>query len=218
MDRAYLKRLLKTKVGKAAVGSHRADTATFDMSEAVEVEPSANSVTSLEGDLMRSSLALGEGGSAFEVGNSYDKIGAIIPLGGSDQWLLASLESGWSREESKLPTRLMWVSIKKSKMTQMHPLSPGVQLKDYYAPMKLALTYDSQVTKPILSLWKSEPGDTRAKLMLSWYGSQHPKGTRDESWARFINDRIVPEAIVNPVFREGLGTSVITSRGLKKKE
>jgi hypothetical protein len=191
VDRAYLKRLLKAKGGNTAVGSHRSETATFDVSDAIEIEPSANPVGSLEGDPLRSSLTLGEGGSAFEVGNLFDKIGAIIPLGGSDQWLLASLESSWSREESKLPTRLMWVSIKKAKMKRMHPLTPGVQLKDYYAPMKLALTYDSQVTKPILSLWKSEPGETKAKLMLSWYGSQNSKGSRDESWARFINDRIV---------------------------
>ena len=149
--------------------------------------------STIEADPLRSSLELSEGGSAFEVANFVDKIGAIIPLGGPDQWLLASLESGWGDEADKLPTRLMWISIKHSKVAQMHPLPPGLQLKDYYPKSKTALTYDPHATKPVLSLWKSEPTAKNAELLCSWHGSNVAKQSRrsDESWARFVNDRIV---------------------------
>lgn len=191
IDRAFLKRLIKATGGYTATGSHRGDTVTFDASSVVEVQPSSSAHLSLAPDPLRSSLTLSEGGSAFEVGNAFDKIGAIIPLGGSDQWLLASLESSAGSEKSKLPTRLMWVSVKKSKMSRMHPLSPGVRLKDYYAPLKLALTHDPHSPKPVLSLWKSEPGIEHGKLILSWYGSEITQRTSDASWARFASDRIV---------------------------
>ena len=87
----------------------------------------------------------------------------------------------------------MWISIKHSKVAQMHPLPPGLQLKDYYPKSKTALTYDPHATKPVLSLWKSEPTAKNAELLCSWHGSNVAKQSRrsDESWARFVNDRIV---------------------------
>lgn len=193
-DRAFLKRVAKENLGLTGVGAHRTDVEQFDISTAVEVVISPTSGSAIEPDPMRSSLQVAEGGSAFEVGNSYDQIGAIIPLGGPDQWLLASLENNKRSEHEKLPTRLMWISIEKSKMARMHPLPPGLQLKDYHAASQLALTYDPHASKPILSLWKTQPGDAQAKAVLSWYGSEKASksahGRGDESWARFANDRM----------------------------
>lgn len=196
-DRAFLKWIARENRGLTGVGAHRSEVETFDFSAAVDVDVAASQAGSpaIAADPIRSSLQVAEGGTAFEVGNTYDQIGAIIPLGGPDQWLLASLENKKPSEHEKLPTRLMWISIKKSKLTRMHPLPPGLQLKDYHAPSKLALTYDPHSDKPILSLWKTQPGVRQAEAVLSWYGSEHASKTNDgrgdESWARFASDRLV---------------------------
>jgi hypothetical protein len=194
-DRAFLKRIAKESLGLTGVGAHRSKVEEFDMSTAIDVAASESNGAMITADPMRSSLHVAEGGSAFEVGNIYDQIGAIIPLGGPDHWLLASLENKKTSEHEKLPTRLMWISIKQSKMTRMHPLPPGLQLKDYHAPSRLALTYDPHSSKPILSLWKTQPGAQQAEAVLSWYGSGNSNkssfGRGDESWARFASDRIV---------------------------
>ncbi|MFK8114492.1 MAG: hypothetical protein AB8B91_19990 [Rubripirellula sp.] len=177
--------------GKTVVTTHIQEPVEFDASSTRDIELSAIANVPLEADPLRSSLTLDEGGSAFEVGNAFDKVGAIIPLGGPDQWLLASLESGRVSPTSALPTRLMWVSIKKSKMMRMHPLTTGVQLKDYNTAGKLALTVDPFASKPILSLWKSEPAGKQCSLLLSWYASANKNHRHDGNWARFVGDRLV---------------------------
>lgn len=193
-DQTFLKRLAKS--APVASGSHRGDVQDLDLSAALEVAP-ANSNTSLQADPMRSTLTIDEGGAAFEVGNIFDKIGAIIPLGGNDQWLLASLENSSTSSRYKLPTRLMWVSIRRSKMERMHPLPPQVQLKDYYAASQMALTYDANADdagRPILTLWKSSPSMPQAEAKFSWYASDVGSRSRygsDGSWARFASDRVV---------------------------
>ena len=209
-DRAFLKRL-KKNIGGVMPSSHRKKILKFDDTSAIEVaavSDSGSQSTALEPDPMRRSLELAEGGAAFSVGNSSDQIEAIIPLGGKDQWLLASMVG------EDLPTRLMWVSIKKSS-SKMQKLPKGLQLKDYYAPMKLALTYDANDS--VLSLWKTDPSVDVATNAISWYSDDIPssevnssdvkneetskstrvtstrrtRSTSDDSWARFASDRIV---------------------------
>ena len=191
-DQVFLKKLVRS--APTATGSHRVDVQELDASQAAEIA-ATNVSTTLEADPLRGTLKIDEGGAAFEVGNIFDKIGALIPLGGEDQWLLASLENTSMSSRSELPTRLMWVSIRKAKVARMHPLPPQVQLKDYHAASQMALTYDAKNERPILTLWKSSPSMTQAEVKFSWYASAESSGSRfgrgDESWARFASDRVV---------------------------
>ncbi|TWU54455.1 hypothetical protein Poly51_31740 [Rubripirellula tenax] len=193
VDQAFAKKL--GAVAPTAPGAHRGSVVEMDLSTATEIAESGSVSASIAADPLRTSMQLAEGGAAFEVGNFFDKVGAIIPLGGSDQWLLASLENTFSSVKDKMPTRLMWVSIRKAQMTQMHPLPPAIQLKDYHAPSQMALTYDAGTDKPILTLWKSSPSMPQAEQKISWYGSDVASkahyGSGDGSWARFASDRVV---------------------------
>ncbi|TWT54459.1 hypothetical protein Pla22_21060 [Rubripirellula amarantea] len=189
-DQNFLKRLNQQSQGLIEVQEKETRAVPFSNDGTVVVASDSSANVPLEADPIREALELAEGGTAFESANIWDRIGAIIPLGGTDQWLLASLES--SKHDNPLPTRLMWVSIRKKRMSRMHLLPAQSQLKDYHEGSKMALMLEPGGSQTMLSVWKSLPSDSRPTPIISWNLSNGTRRTRDAgNWARFSSRKQV---------------------------
>lgn len=142
-------------------------------------------------DPMPAYLKLKQGGVAFGTDSVHDRLGAVLPLGGPDAWILAALEN--ASPSQGLPTRLLWVSLTKQKVAGRVLLPVGEAILDYHPPTRRLLTYgevkgSSAWPSPALTLWEVSPTDKQAKAIVRWKADS---GESVDPWARIIDGSLV---------------------------
>ncbi len=141
-DQSFLKQFQK-KAGLAAVPVPRLpEVETFSSANSVLVpskgrrwsnQEEANTAATnlnLPADPIRKGLELKQQGVGFPALTHSEKVSSLIPLGGADNWILASIG-----ESEQQPTRLMWVSLTKQLVKRIQMLPAGEMLVDYHAPL-----------------------------------------------------------------------------------
>ncbi|MCI0357715.1 MAG: hypothetical protein L0211_04415 [Planctomycetaceae bacterium] len=156
-----------------------------------------NQRVALAPDPIPSYLKMRQGGVAFGMDDDGDKLGAVLPLGGPDCWILAALEneSPW---EKSLPTRVLWVSLTKQKLEKKQLLPAGEAVLDYHPPSRRLLTFASLKAegehhwngKPVLTLWETSPTEEKVKPIARW-NADSGEGVFHEPWARIIDGNTV---------------------------
>ena len=149
--------------------------------------------TALEPDPMPAYLKMKQGGVAFGLDDERDKLGAVLPLGGPDCWVLAALENEnpWSKG---LCTRILWVSLTKQKVEKRQLLPSGEAVLDYHPPSRRLLTFaalqEGDKTrwggKPVLTLWEASPTEEKVKPIVRW-NADSGEGVFHEPWARIVD-------------------------------
>lgn len=154
--------------------------------------------TALAPDPIPAYMKMKQGGVAFAFDDSSDKLGAVLPLGGPDCWVLAALENEnpWTKG---LPTRVLWVSLTKQKVEKRQLLPAGEAVLDYHPASRRLLTYaalkddgstSSWGGKPVLTLWETSPTEEKVKPVVRW-NADSGEGVFHEPWARIIDANTV---------------------------
>ncbi|MEX0794951.1 MAG: SHD1 domain-containing protein [Pirellulaceae bacterium] len=203
-DQQYLERL-KRQLGPVAAGvpehpplEQFAGSGAFQGGYAVSFMERETD-RSLPPDPIPEYLKLREGGATFTTDDqSYsNNLGVILPVGGPDSWLLASVEQRFGSNK-ELPTRLVWASIARKKMETYQLLPPGESVLDYHPPSNLLLTFNREDKKPgekyvsaiNLTLWKTLPTQQYVEPVLRW-NADGQRPAPSQPWARIIDGDIV---------------------------
>lgn len=145
-------------------------------------------------DPMPTHLVFNQGGTGFAADSFFSNIGAVIPVGGADGWVLASIETD-SPGSDGAPTRLVWVSLSNQKIEKNQTLPVSDIVLDYHAPSHRLLTCSRPPmgrpdTKLILSVWEVLPTDEAAQSIVRWQTYWQEPGSLTP-WARFANGNVV---------------------------
>ena len=138
-------------------------------------------------------LKLTQGGVGFGVDNFFDRVGAVLPIGGPDAWLLTAVVNG--QPGGPLPTRLLWASLARQKIEGRQLLLPGERVLDYHAPSHRLLTYfetdQSGLAQAaaVLALWEVLPSDKQVKPVVRWNVATDDRPRTP--WARLIDGNTV---------------------------
>lgn len=152
----------------------------------------------LEADPLKPSMKLVQAGVPIPQGDFFDYVSDVIPVGGSDGWLLASIQNSMDQ----FPTRICWASLAKKKVKVMHAMPTNVAVLDYHAPSRQLLTYlvKSIGESPLdhnsaLVIWKTDPSATEAKAVVGWRSKieapMKRAGGLGRVWGRFASNSIV---------------------------
>jgi hypothetical protein len=149
-------------------------------------------------DPVRASLQLSQAGVGFPRTDFHDFVSAVIPLGGKDNWLLASVDNTFSKNNEH-PMRIGWASLSNSKLKTTHVFPSGEQVVDYHAASKQLMTYSQRGGRgfsdqeSILTIWKTDPTATEAKGVVAWKAriSKKERYSHAKPWARFATGEIV---------------------------
>ncbi|MBM4090114.1 MAG: hypothetical protein FJ276_11945 [Planctomycetes bacterium] len=152
----------------------------------------------LEPDPLRASMKLIQAGVPLPNGAQGDYLGSVIPLGGTDQWLMVAIENSFSFHKA-IPLRILWASLGKGKVQSMQTIPANEAVVDYHAGSKKLLTYALQGGEhffdgaPTLSIWETEPAATEAKGVIAWRArlSKDSPIAHAEPWARFASATLV---------------------------
>jgi hypothetical protein len=149
----------------------------------------------LVADPIPSYLRLKQGGAAFPLEDFFDRLGAILPVGGPDALLLAAIENG--TPSKNLPTRLLWASLAKQKIQGRQLLPPSEVVLDYHPTTRRLLTFTWIEGEGLpgrgtaaLTLWEVAPTDKQCKPIVRW-NADSGEGGLHEPWARIIDGNTV---------------------------
>ncbi len=132
---------------------------------------------------------MSQAGVSFPRDDFHDSIGAVIPIGGPDQWVLGSLESRLPSADSP-PTRLVWASLARKKIEGRQVLTQEEKVLDYYAPSRQLLTCAEVDNNTILTIWEVLPTDEAAKPIVRWQSPGRIRGI-DAPWVRILPGNLV---------------------------
>jgi hypothetical protein len=157
---------------------------------------SAGKHGAIQPDPLPSELKLKQSGVGFPIDDFYDRLGAIVPVGGKGTWLLAALEN--DKPGSKLPTRLLWASLDHQKIEGRQLLPSGEVLLDYHSPTHRVLTFSTVKDESdphgwgtaALTLWDVSPTDKRVKPLVRWKADSGERGLH-EPWGRIIDADVI---------------------------
>jgi len=136
-------------------------------------------------------LKLKQGGVPVPMEDFHDSLGGLLPLGGSDSWLLAVSENAFDK-----PTRLVWASLAKGKVGGQQSLPAGEVVLDYHTKSKRLLTASKVKTDAnawgdvTLTIWEVLPTDKQPKPIIRWR-AQPPDNFPQEPWARLLDGNSV---------------------------
>jgi len=139
-------------------------------------------------------LRMKHAGAAFPAEDMRDRVGAVLPVGGPEAWLLAAVERQGFRED--VPTRLLWASLAHKKIEGRQLLPPGEIVLDYHPPSHRLLTYALVKTsvdpwgKAALTLWEVVPTEGLAQPVVRW-NAEPSRGRPHDPWARLVDGNIV---------------------------
>lgn len=101
-----------------------------------------------------------QSGVGFTMPRFFEKLRAVMPVGGKQQLVLASGQE--SLNTDKNPSTLYWLSFKKKKVVARTLISPSDIAIDYHPEKHLLLSYHEDTFRSglpkHLTLWKLEPG------------------------------------------------------------
>jgi hypothetical protein len=199
-DQKYVRTIKKEAGPKAVAGPQPAPLEEFEGalgSFSVSFSGNASDQTALSLDPTPAYLKLKQGGTGFATEDFFDKLGAVLPLGGPDSWVLAAIENG--TPGGALPSRILWVSLAKQKVEGRQLLPPGEVILDYHPPTRRLLTFNTVEAegagswgKATLSLWEASPTDKDqpAKPIVRWNADPGEHRWHDP-WARIIDGNVV---------------------------
>lgn len=171
----------------------------------------------LEADPLPSYLNMQQGGVLFGTDDLFDRMGAVLPVGGPDAWLIAGVEN--ENLISPRPARVIWASLAKKQIASQHLLPPNDTIVDYHAPSKQLLTSTkSRIDlrrEEVLTLWRTSPNEKELTPIVRWNagtpGNDHP--TFDHPWARIVDaDTVVVRAGKNDVLGWSIGSKRLKFR------
>ena len=126
----------------------------------------------------------------------FDRVGRVIPLGGSGGVVLVGIEN--STPGRPLPTRLVWLSMKSQTVIAEHDLSGPEIVLDYHPILERLLTVSREkltaegAAKQVLTLWDAAPSRKAATAWSAWRapcGDGQPLARHP--WGRIVNDALV---------------------------
>ena len=126
----------------------------------------------------------------------FDRVGRVIPLGGTGGVVLVGIEN--STPGRPLPTRLVWVSMKSQTVIAEHDLSGAEIVLDYHPILERLLTVSREkvtaegAAKQVLTLWDAAPSRKAATAWSAWRapcGDGQPLARHP--WGRIVNDALV---------------------------
>jgi hypothetical protein len=196
-DQRYLARLKKAMGPGAMSGPKLPEIETFASGAFGSMSATFSGSSqrkAIEPDPIPAYLQIKQGGVGFPLGEFFDSMGCVLPIGGEDSWLLASMQNGNPREP--LPTRILWASLAKEKIRGSQILAPGEMVLDYHPPSHRLLTISSADGKRlgwgpvVLTVWEVLPEDKAATPVVRWHAS--PTDDRPgDPWARFVDGDII---------------------------
>ena len=134
----------------------------------------------LTSDPVRKGLELKQAGVGFPTSGFGERLSSLIALGGTDNWMLASVG-----EDSRQPTRLLWAALAKDSIKKIQMLPAGEMVIDYHAASRQMLTYSQRRSvgnasqqQLVITIWQTDPATDEPKAVVSWLG-QMPD---DKSW------------------------------------
>lgn len=196
-DQKFIKGMQKKGAGSIVL-SQLPPTEEFDSTSGVSAFDDNANVSSIDADSLPASITVTEGGVVFATDDFFDRLGSVLPAGGPDVNLLASVESG--HPSKPLPTRLYWASIAKKKLVGRQFLPPGEQLIDYHPTLGYILTFsfkDFSESNALLTLWEAAPSDKVAKPIVRWSTTPDITARTQSFWARILNDGSVLQRIAS---------------------
>jgi uncharacterized membrane protein YgcG len=134
-------------------------------------------------------LRMKQGGFAFPLDDFHDRISGVIPIGGTENWVLACVGNVFAKD--KMGTRLLWISLNKQKVDQRHMMPPGEHVLDYHPPSRRMLTLTpGGFDKPTLfTLWHASPVEKELKPIVRWRADS--ARIAESVWARIVDGKIV---------------------------
>ena len=193
-DQDFVKRLRKELGPSANRPPQVPAPEKFDEDSAAEVRKtwseSHDSRAAVEPDPLPNFVKLKQAGVAFPVQDFFDPLGAVLPLGGPNGWVLASIENG--KPGGALPGRLLWASLVKGKIEGQQMLPPGEVVLDYHPQSKQLLTHSTVEEQgqiggaQVLTLWKVAPADTVVTLVTRWRADSNEGGS-PSIWGRIVD-------------------------------
>jgi len=195
-DQAFIKRLEKELGPKAAAGPTPPPVEQFETAQSNIAFSSFGSEqrAALPPDPVPAYQKLTEGGVAFPMLDFFDRLGAVLPLGGQGSYLLAAVEN--ATPGGQLPTRVLWASLEKKKIAGQQLLPPGEVVLDYHASSHRLLTYTelenhgNATGKSSLTIWEVLPSDKQVKGIVRW-NADAGQGAPWEPWARMVDANTV---------------------------
>ncbi len=196
-DQRYLDRLKKAMGPRAMSGPKLPEIETFAGGSFGSISATfsgSDQRKAMEPDPMPAYLQIKQGGVGFPLGEFFDSIGCVLPIGGEDSWLLASMQNG--NPGDPLPTRILWASLTKDKIRGSQVLAPGEMILDYHPPSHRLLTLSSADGKrsgwgpAVLTVWEVLPEDKSATPIVRWHAAPTDGRSRDP-WARFVDGDII---------------------------
>ncbi|MFO0816443.1 MAG: SHD1 domain-containing protein [Pirellulales bacterium] len=195
-DQDFVKRLRKELGPSANRPPQVPPPETFDESAAIDVWKTWGAAgqnaarPAITPDPLPAFVKLKQAGVAFPTQEFFDRLGAVLPLGGPNGWVLASIENHNPGES--IPGRLLWVSLVKGKVENQQLLPHGEVVVDYHPQSKQLLTMSEEegnsrgLLPNILTIWRVAPADTGVTLVARW--KFNPGSFRgQDNWARIVD-------------------------------
>lgn len=195
-DKTFVKNLQKSLGLTGQQGPQPPPIETFDDGAAFGSSVAYGSVQgrpAITPDPLPAYVKLKQGGCGFAADDFFDELGAVFPVGGPEQWLLAAVEN--ETPSAALPTRLYWVSLAKQKVERRQLLPPEERLLDYHPPTQRLLTItgnrqDAFQGKSALTVWETKPTAEKVKPIARWYCDTGIKEV-NRPWGRLIDGNLV---------------------------
>jgi hypothetical protein len=191
--------------------------------------PSFARLSSPSSSMKRSQLApdplpkyfiLQQGAAAFARRDFFDERERVVPIGGNDSLVLASVQNRGTHDEAT--AYLVWASLAKQQVVGQQLLPPGEVLLDYFPPAHRLLTYTTVETSSrkslddatlVLTLWEVLPNDKQVKPIVRWDSGNVGHGNANPHiWARLVNGNIVVQ-----VTESGFERHVVAWNAAEKK-
>jgi hypothetical protein len=203
-DKQFLKTLQKEKGPVAALGPASPQLQKFEETQK-SAGQAGDPTTTYQPDPVPVFKKLKQGGVGFVREGFFDRLGAVLPVGGAESWVLAAIEDETPGEAK--PTRLLWASLVAQKINGRQLLPPRELLLDYHPRSHRLLTFSSLRTKddpwgsPTLTLWEVVPTDTSVKPIVRWdidFGTW--KNDHYAPWARLVDGNVVVHRLADHEF------------------
>ena len=192
-DRSFLKKLEK-QLGpiapKAVEAEHFEEGTEFSAQAWLQ-----SSRAALEPDPLPENFKMHQGGVVLPMVDFFDRLGGVLPLGGSDAGLLAVVDNATPSEPK--PTRLVWTSLDKQKVTGQQVLPGGEIVMDYHRESRRLLTCSIVKTEGggwgnlTLTIWEVAPTDKQPKTIVRWLAQPDSHAMQHDPWARLIDGSTV---------------------------
>jgi hypothetical protein len=191
-DRSFLKKLEKQlgPIAPKAVEAEHFEEGTVFSAQAW-LQPLR---VALEPDPLPESFKMKQGGVVFPMVDFFDRLGGVLPLGGSDAGILAVVDN--TTPSAPKPTRLVWASLDKQKIIGQQTLPGGEVVFDYHRDSRRLLTCSSADAQTggsgdlTLTIWEVVPTDKQPKAVIRWLAQPDGRASHNP-WARLLDGNTV---------------------------